>query len=64
MLTFNENTSLEDQTGTSQVGNLITNYMENELERNVSKYSDLDDFKVHRSGSILVDLGDAMLILI
>ncbi len=59
LLTFNENTSLEEQTGTSQVGDLITNYMEKELERNVSKYSDLDDFKVHRSGSILSGFSDA-----
>jgi hypothetical protein len=59
LLTFNENTSLEEQTGTSQVGDLITNYMEKELERNVSRYSDLDDFKVHRSGSILSGFSDA-----
>ena len=59
MLTFKDSDTIEDPSASSQMGELLANYMERELERNVSLYTELDEFKVNRSGSIISGLDDS-----
>ena len=59
MLTFKDSDAIEDPSASSQVGELLASYMERELERNVSLYTELDEFKVNRSGSIISGLDDS-----
>ena len=53
MLTFKDSNIIDDPSASSQVGELLANYIERELERNVSRYTELDEFKVNRSGSLI-----------
>jgi len=59
LLTFKDSNVIDDPSATGQIGELLANYMENELEKNVSLYTELDEFKVNRSGSLISGLEDS-----
>ena len=59
LLTFKDSNVIDDPSATGQIGELLANYMENELEKNVSLYTELDEFKVNRSGSFISGLEDS-----
>ena len=59
LLTFKESNVIDDPSATGQIGELLANYMEKELEKNVSLYTELDEFKVNRSGSVITGLDDS-----
>ena len=50
MLTFGNREGLDDP---EQAGNLLSNYFENEIEKNITRYSNLDEFQLASSGSLL-----------
>ncbi|MBC8311262.1 MAG: translocation/assembly module TamB domain-containing protein [Candidatus Marinimicrobia bacterium] len=56
LLTFKDNDVIEGTSTSGQIGELLANYMEKELEKNVSLYTELDEFKVNRSGSLISGL--------
>jgi autotransporter translocation and assembly factor TamB len=59
LLTFKDTNVIDDPSATGQIGELLANYMENELEKNISLYTELDEFKVNRSGSLINGLEDS-----
>jgi len=59
LLTFKETNFVNDPSASNQIGELLANYMEKELERTISLYTDLDEFNVNRSGSLLSGLDDS-----
>ena len=50
ILTFGNREGLD---GPEQAGNLLSNYFENEIEKNITRYSNLDEFQLASSGSLL-----------
>ena len=40
----------------NQAGNLLSNYLENEIEKNITKYSTLDEFQLTSRGSLLENI--------
>ena len=59
LLAFKDSNVIEDPSTTGQIGELLANYMEKELEKNISLYTELDEFKVNRSGSIISGLDES-----
>ena len=57
LLTFKDKNL--DNSITQPFGNVITNYLESQLEKNVTLYTDLDEFRLQRSGSLINGFGDA-----
>ena len=50
ILTFGSRGDLDDP---EQAGNLLSNYLENEVEKNITRYSPLDEFQLTSQGSLL-----------
>ena len=50
ILTFGD---MENFNDTEQAGNLLSNYFENEIERNITKYSNLDEFQLTSNRSLI-----------
>ena len=50
ILTFSNTGDLDDP---NQAGNLLSNYLENEVEKNITRYSALDEFQLTSKGSLL-----------
>ena len=50
ILTFSNTGDLNDP---EQAGNLLSNYLENEVEKNIARYSTLDEFQLTSKGSLL-----------
>ena len=50
ILTFGNREGLDDP---EQAGNLLSNYFENEIEKNITRYSNLDEFQLASSVSLL-----------
>ena len=50
ILTFSNTGDLDDP---EQAGNFLSNYLENEVEKNITRYSALDEFQLTSKGSIL-----------
>tara|TARA_B110000467_G_scaffold141029_1_gene141469 strand:+ start:947 stop:4732 length:3786 start_codon:yes stop_codon:yes gene_type:complete len=59
LLAFKDSNVIEDPSATGQIGELLANYMEKELEKNISLYTELDEFKVNRSGSLISGLDES-----
>ena len=57
LLTFKDKNL--DQSISQPFGNVITNYLETQLEKNVTLYTDLDEFRLQHSGSLMQGFGDA-----
>lgn len=55
MLTFGNREGLDDP---EQAGNLLSNYFENEIEKNIIRYSNLDEFQLTSSGSLIKSIDD------
>ena len=50
ILTFN---NTDDLNSPEQAGNFLSNYLENEVEKNITRYSTFDEFQLTSKGSIL-----------
>ncbi len=50
ILTFG---NVEGYSDSEQAGNLLSNYFENEIEKNITRYSTLDEFRLTSGGSLL-----------
>ena len=61
LLAFKDTNVVEDPSTSGQIGELLANYMETELEKNISLYTDLDEFRVNRSGSLIGGLDDSQI---
>jgi len=59
LLTFRNSDFSVTDTPTEQVGDFLSNYLENEFEKNVTLYTDLDEFKLQRKGSLVTGFQDA-----
>ena len=57
LLTFKDKNL--DQSISQPFSNVITNYLESQLEKNVTLYTDLDEFRLQHSGSLIEGFGDA-----
>ena len=57
LLLFRDNSN-ENLTSNEQIENFISNYFENELERNISKYTFLNKFQLNTSGTLLSGIED------
>lgn len=53
ILTFGNSDGFSDP---EQAGNLLSNYLENEIEKNITKYSALDEFQLTSRGSLLENI--------
>ena len=53
MLTFGNSAGFDDP---EQAGNFLSNYLENEIEKNITRYSNLDEFQLTSRGSLLKNL--------
>ncbi len=53
ILTFGNAEGFSDP---EQAGNLLSNYLENEIEKNITKYSTLDEFQLTSRGSLLENI--------
>ena len=55
ILTFGNKEGLDDP---EQAGNFLSNYFSNEIEKNITRYSNLDEFQLTSSGSLIKSLDD------
>ena len=55
MLTFGNREGLDNP---EQAGNLVSNYFANEIEKNITRYSNLDEFQLTSSGSLIKSIDD------
>ena len=63
LLLFRSAPSIENEIAINKAGNLISNYLENEFERNITKYTFIDKFQVQSSGSLMSGYEDSNLSL-
>ncbi|MBL7110050.1 MAG: translocation/assembly module TamB domain-containing protein, partial [Candidatus Marinimicrobia bacterium] len=63
LLLFRNSPSDENEIAINKAGNFVSNYLENEFERNITKYTIIDKFQVHSSGSLMSGYDDSSLSL-